>query len=63
MEVEEIVHRSSQATTLLFASLCRKKYNKLNGFKSTEDKWDTLRGCLNTLKLIDSWLKIISGIS
>jgi hypothetical protein len=43
MEVEEMVHRNSQTTTVLFASLCREKYNKLNGFKSTKDKWDTLK--------------------
>ena len=37
MEVEKIVHRNSQATMILLASLCRDKYNKMNSLESTKD--------------------------
>jgi hypothetical protein len=33
VEVEELIHRNAQATTILFASLCREDYNKVNGLK------------------------------
>jgi hypothetical protein len=31
VEAEQIVHRNSQATIVLLASLCREEYNKVNG--------------------------------
>jgi hypothetical protein len=33
MEVEQIVHRNSQATTILLTSLCRKECNKVSGLE------------------------------
>jgi hypothetical protein len=43
VEVQELTHHNSQATTILLASLCKEEYNKVNGLESTEDKWDTLK--------------------
>jgi hypothetical protein len=43
VEVEEIIHYNSQATTVLLASLWREEYNKVNGLESTKYIWDTLK--------------------
>jgi hypothetical protein len=42
-EVARIRHFNSQATTILFVSLCREEYNKVQGFKSAKDIWDLLK--------------------
>jgi hypothetical protein len=42
-EVAQIQHFDSQATTILLASLCREKYNKVQGFKSAKEIWDVLK--------------------
>jgi hypothetical protein len=41
MEVEQTIHHKLQATTVLMASLCRKKYNKVNGLQSAKEIWNT----------------------
>jgi hypothetical protein len=43
VEVEELIHRNSQATTILLASLCREEYNKANGLENAKEIWDTLK--------------------
>jgi uncharacterized protein YdcH (DUF465 family) len=42
-EVAQIRHFTSQATTILLASLCREKYNKVQGLKSAKEIWDVLK--------------------
>jgi hypothetical protein len=42
-EVAQIRHFSSQATTILLASLCREEYNKVQGLKSAKEIWDVLK--------------------
>jgi hypothetical protein len=42
-EVVQIRHFNSQATTILLASLCREKYNKVQGLKSAKEIWDVLK--------------------
>jgi hypothetical protein len=42
-EVAQIRHFNSQATTILLASLCREKYNKVQGLKSAKEIWDVLK--------------------
>jgi hypothetical protein len=42
-EVAQIQHFNSQATTILLASLSREEYNKVQGLKSANDIWDTLK--------------------
>jgi hypothetical protein len=42
-EVTQIRHFDSQATTILLASLCREKYNKVQGLKSAKEIWDVLK--------------------
>jgi hypothetical protein len=42
-EVAQIRHFDSQATTILFASLCREEYNKVQGLKSAKEIWDVLK--------------------
>jgi hypothetical protein len=42
-EVAQIRHFNSQATTILFVSLCREEYNKVQGLKSAKEIWDMLK--------------------
>jgi hypothetical protein len=43
VQVEECIHRYSQATTILLPSLCREEYNKVNGLENAKEIWDTLK--------------------
>jgi hypothetical protein len=43
VEVAQILHFDSQATTILLASLCREEYNKVQGLKSSKEIWDVLK--------------------
>jgi hypothetical protein len=43
VEVEELIYRNAQATTVLLASLCIEEYNKVNGLENAKEIWDTLR--------------------
>jgi hypothetical protein len=42
-EVAKIIHRNSQATTILLVSLCTEEYNKVNRLQSIKEIWDTLK--------------------
>jgi hypothetical protein len=42
-EVAQIQHFNSQATTILFASLSREEYNKVQALKSAKEIWDVLK--------------------
>jgi hypothetical protein len=42
-EAAQIRHFSSQATSILLASLCREEYNKVQGLKNAKEIWDVLR--------------------
>jgi hypothetical protein len=42
-EAAQIRHFTSQATSILLASLCREEYNKLQGLKSAKEIWDVLK--------------------
>jgi hypothetical protein len=43
VEVEELIYRNAQATTVLLASLCIEEYNKVNGLENAKEIWNTLR--------------------
>jgi hypothetical protein len=43
VEVEELIHRIAQATTILLASFCIKEYNKVSGLENVKEIWDMLR--------------------
>jgi hypothetical protein len=51
MDVEELTHCNSQATTILLASLCREEYNNVNGLENTKEIWDTLKMAHNGDKM------------
>jgi hypothetical protein len=42
-EVAQIRHFNSQATIILLSSLCREKYNKVQGLKNAKEIWDVLK--------------------
>jgi hypothetical protein len=42
-EAAQIRHFSSQATSILLASLCQEEYNKVQGLKSAKEIWDFLK--------------------
>jgi hypothetical protein len=42
-EAAQIRHFNSQATSILLASLCQEKYNKVQGLKSAKEIWDILK--------------------
>jgi hypothetical protein len=42
-DAAQIRRFNSQATTILFASLCREEYNKVQGLKSAKEIWDVLK--------------------
>jgi hypothetical protein len=41
--INEQIHKSAQATTVLLASLCRDEYNKVSGLDNAKKIWDTLK--------------------
>jgi hypothetical protein len=43
MFINEQIHKNAQATTILLASLCRYKYNKVSGLDNAKQIWDTLK--------------------
>jgi hypothetical protein len=43
MFINEQIHKNSQATTILLASLCRDEYNKVSGLDNAKQIWDTLK--------------------
>jgi hypothetical protein len=42
-EAAQIRHFNSQATSILLASLCREKYDKVQGLKNAKEIWDVLK--------------------
>lgn len=42
VEVEQIIHRNTQASKVLIASLCKEEYNKVKCLESENGIWDTL---------------------
>jgi hypothetical protein len=42
-EAAQVRHLNSQDTSILFASLCREEYNKVQGLKSAKKIWDVLK--------------------
>jgi hypothetical protein len=40
--INEQIHKNAQATTVLLASLCRDKYNKVSGLDNAKQIWDNL---------------------
>jgi hypothetical protein len=43
MIINEQIHKNAQATTVLLASLCRDKYNKVSCLDNAKQIWDTLK--------------------
>jgi hypothetical protein len=43
IHIHEQIHKKSQATIVLLASLCRDEYNKVSGLDNTKEIWDTLK--------------------
>jgi hypothetical protein len=43
MFINEQIYKNAQATTVLLASLCRDKYNKVSGLDNAKQIWDTLK--------------------
>jgi hypothetical protein len=41
--INEQIHKNTQATTVLLASLCKDEYNKVNGLGNAKQIWDTLK--------------------
>jgi hypothetical protein len=41
--INEQIHKTAQATTVLLASLCRDEYNKVSGLDNAKQIWDTLK--------------------
>jgi hypothetical protein len=41
--INEQIHKNSQATTVLLASICRDEYNKASGLDNAKQIWDTLK--------------------
>jgi hypothetical protein len=41
--INEQIHKNSQATTVLLASLCRDEYHKVSGLDNAKQIWDTLK--------------------
>jgi hypothetical protein len=41
--IHEKIHKKSQATNVLLASLCRDEYNKVSGLDNAKEIWDTLK--------------------
>jgi hypothetical protein len=41
--INEQIHKNTQATTVLLASLCRDEYNNVSGMDNAKQIWDTLK--------------------
>jgi hypothetical protein len=41
--INKQIHKNAQAATVLLASLCRDKYNKVSGLYNSKQIWDTLK--------------------
>jgi hypothetical protein len=43
MFINEQIHKNTQATTVLLASLCREEYNKVSDLDNAKQIWDSLK--------------------
>jgi hypothetical protein len=43
IHAQEMIHKNTQATTLLLASLCRDEYNKVSDLDNAKKIWDTFK--------------------
>jgi hypothetical protein len=43
IHAQEMVHKNTQATNMLLASLCRDEYNNVSGLDNAKEIWDTLK--------------------
>jgi hypothetical protein len=43
IHAQEMIHKNTQATTVLLASICRDEYNKVSGMENAKEIWDTLK--------------------
>jgi hypothetical protein len=43
IHIQEMIHKNTQATTVLLASLCRDEYNKVSSLDNAKEIWDTLK--------------------
>jgi hypothetical protein len=60
-EVAQTIHRNTQATTVLLASLCRDEFNKVNGLQMAKEIWGALKtthegGKITKMELIEGEL-------
>jgi hypothetical protein len=42
IHAQDMIHKNTRAITVLLASLCRDKYNKVSGLYNVKEIWDTL---------------------
>jgi hypothetical protein len=43
IHAQEMIHKNTQPTTVLLASICRDEYNKVSGLENAKEIWDTLK--------------------
>jgi hypothetical protein len=43
IHMKEMIHKNTQDTTILLASLCRDEYNKIIGLDNAKEIWETLK--------------------
>jgi hypothetical protein len=43
IHMQEMIHKNTQATTVLLTSLCKDEYNKVSGLDNAKEIWDTLK--------------------
>jgi hypothetical protein len=43
IHMQEIIHKNTQASTVLLAFLCRDEYNNVSGLDNAKKIWDTLK--------------------
>jgi hypothetical protein len=43
IDVQELIHKNVQATTVILASLCKEEYNKVSGLDNAKEIWGTLK--------------------
>jgi hypothetical protein len=66
--INEQIHKNTQATTVLLASICRDEYNKVSSLDNAKQIWDTLKishegnhvTMITKMKLVESELGIFA---
>jgi hypothetical protein len=41
IHMQEMIHKNTQAPTVLLPSLCKDEYNKVSGLDNAKEIWDT----------------------